>query len=56
MAHILMNGDIPVLEFELDAYMKVLNNDFLPYELKDFVQDTDVNNFKKRKGKHRKEL
>lgn len=42
-----MNKDIPVLEFEIDSYMKVLNNDFLPYELKDYVKDTSPDNLKK---------
>ena len=45
---ILMNGDIPVLEFDLeDMYLKVLNNQFLPYVLKDYIQTTDIHNFKK---------
>lgn len=38
---ILMNGDTPVLYFSLDDYViKVLNNDFLPYPLKDFIKST----------------
>lgn len=36
---ILMNGDTTVLHFDFDEYViQVLNNDFLPYSLKDFVQ------------------
>lgn len=42
MKHILMNTDIPVLIFDLDEYeLTVLNNDFLPYECKDYIIDTN---------------
>ena len=48
MVKILMNGDTPVLRFDMDEYyMEVLNNDMLPYELRDFVQTTDPTNIKK---------
>ena len=45
---LLMNGDISVLYFDLDDYIiQVLNNDFLPYALKDFVCSTKLSgNFK----------
>lgn len=45
---LLMNGDIPALYFDLDNYIiQVLNNDFLPYALKDFVCSTKLSgNFK----------
>lgn len=46
--HILMNGDIPVLLFNLEElYIKVLNNSYLPYELKDYITDTDYSDIKK---------
>ena len=44
----LMNGDIPVLNFDFeDMYIELLNNDFLPYELKDYIKTTDYHNIKK---------
>lgn len=43
---LLMNRNKPVLRFDLeDMYLEVLNNDFLPYALKDFVKTTNYNNF-----------
>lgn len=43
-----MNGDREVLRFDLeDMYIEVLNNDFLPYCLKDYVQTTNPVDFKK---------
>lgn len=48
MEHILMNKDREVLRFDLDdCYIEVLDNEFLPYQLKDFVQTTTVDNIKK---------
>lgn len=44
----LMNGDKQVLEFSLeDMYLKVLDNNFLPYELKDFVKTSNPTDIKK---------
>lgn len=42
MARLLMNGDIPVLRYN-DNYTKleVLNNDFLPFSLRDYIKTTD---------------
>ena len=46
--HLLMNGDIAVLLFNLeDMYIKVLNETYLPYELKDYIVDTDISNIRK---------
>ena len=48
MIKILMNKDIPVLKFDLDDfYIEVLNNQFLPYSLKDFIKTTNADNYKK---------
>ena len=45
---LLMNGDKPVLKFDLENMcMEVLNNEFLPYALKDYIKSTNVQNFKK---------
>jgi len=45
---LLMNGNKPILEFDLeDMYIHVLNNDFLPFALKDYIQTTDPSDFKK---------
>ncbi|KSV58744.1 hypothetical protein [Acetivibrio ethanolgignens] len=39
---LLLNGDEAVLQFSLDdVTLKVINNDFLPYQLKDWLKDTD---------------
>ena len=39
---LLRNGDIAVLQFNLDdSYIEVLNNQFLPFELKDYVKTTN---------------
>lgn len=39
---LLKNGDRDVLQFSIeDCYLKVINNQFLPYELKDYVKTTD---------------
>jgi hypothetical protein len=47
-AKYLMNGDRAVLLFDLDEmYLQVLNNDFLPYALKDFIQTTDASDLRK---------
>lgn len=44
----LMNGDKQVLEFSLeDMYLKVFDNNFLPYELKDFVKTSNPDDIKK---------
>ena len=44
----LMNGNKPVLEFSLeDMYINVLDNNFLPYELKDFIKTSNPFDFKK---------
>ena len=46
--HLLMNGDIPVLLFNLEEmYIKILNHIYLPYSLKDFIVDTDISNMEK---------
>lgn len=38
----LMHGDKPVLQFQLDdMYLKVIDNDFLPYALRDYIKDSD---------------
>jgi hypothetical protein len=48
MVKYLMNGDTPAILFDLDdMYIQVLNNDVLPYALKDFVQTSNPANFKK---------
>lgn len=48
MVKTLMNKDIPVLKFDLDDfYVEVLNNQFLPIMLKDFVETTSTLNYKK---------
>ena len=48
MEKILMNGDTPVLAFDLDEpYIEVLNNDFLPYALRDYVETTGKGSFRK---------
>lgn len=48
MKKILMNGDNPVLLFDLeDMYMQVLNNNFLPLSLQDYIKTTDAYNIKK---------
>ena len=40
---LLMNGDRPVLQFHIDDFfIKVLDNDFLPYPLKDYVKDSGI--------------
>ena len=40
---LLMNGDRPVLYFDLDErVMKVLDNQFLPFRLKDYIVSTDT--------------
>ena len=45
---ILMNKNTEVLEFSLeDMYLRVIDNNLLPYELKDYVKTTDPSNFKK---------
>lgn len=42
MLYNLMNGNRLVLKFDLeDMYIEVIDNDFLPYELKDFVKTTE---------------
>lgn len=42
MRRILMNGDTPVLDFDLEEHdFKVLNNQFLPFPLKDFIRDIE---------------
>lgn len=42
MLHYLMNNDIPVLAYDMaDQYMVVMNNEMLPYGLKDYVQTTN---------------
>jgi len=47
---LLMNGDTKVLQFSLDdVTLKVLNNDFLPYQLKDWLIDTDFSTAESRK-------
>lgn len=48
MAKILMNSDIPVLRYN-DNYtgIEVLNNDFLPYSLKDYIKSTSCNDLDK---------
>lgn len=39
---ILMNKDIPVLWFDTeDKLVQVLNNDMLPYQLKDFIKSSE---------------
>lgn len=39
----LMNGDKEVLYYDLDdMIINVINNDFLPYSLKDFIKTTDL--------------
>jgi len=41
MLYYLMNNNTPVLAYDMEEqYMVVLNNEMLPYELKDFVQTT----------------
>lgn len=46
----LMNKDIPVLLFDFeDKYIKVLNNWFLPYMLKDYVIDSNFSEENKAK-------
>ncbi len=48
MFRYLMNGDTPVLGFDLDdGIIEVINNKMLPYELKDHVKTTDMGNYKK---------
>ena len=38
-----MNGNREVLQFSLDdMFIKVLDNDFLPYSLKDYLKNTDL--------------
>lgn len=45
---ILMNKDTEVLEFSLeDMYLRVINNNLLPYELKDYIKTTNQLDFKK---------
>lgn len=45
---ILMNKDTEVLEFSLeDMYLRVINNNLLPYELKDYIKTTNPLDFKK---------
>ena len=45
---VLMNKDTEVLEFSLeDMYLRVINNNLLPYELKDYIKTTNPSNFKK---------
>ena len=40
---LLKNGDIAVLRYIMDDfYIEVLNNDFLPFELKDYIKTTNV--------------
>lgn len=42
----LMNGDREVLLFDLDErYLKVIDNTFLPYPLKDYIEDTDITGY-----------
>lgn len=51
----LKNGDINVLYYDFDAgVIEVLNKDFLPYSLKDFLQSTSYNNREEsiKSGKH----
>lgn len=41
MKYILMHQDIEVLKFDLDnVYIEVINNDFLPLELRDYIKTT----------------
>lgn len=48
MEYTLMHKDLEVLRFDLDdCYIQVLNNDFLPYQLKDCIQTTSTNDMKK---------
>lgn len=48
MEKILMNGDNPVLLFNLeDMYMQVINNNFLPLSLQGYIKTTDAHNIKK---------
>lgn len=45
---LLMNGDIAVLEFSLlDMYLRVIDNKYLPFELKDFIETTNPSNYTK---------
>lgn len=45
---LLMNKDTEVLEFSLeDMFIRVINNNFLPFELKDYIETTNPSNFKK---------
>lgn len=47
---LLKNGDRKVLRFDLDDfYMEVLDNAYLPYALKDFVQTSDFSSMEKMK-------
>ena len=45
---ILMNTDRPVLYYDLQDYtIQVIDNDFLPYALKDYIKSTQISNDKK---------
>lgn len=46
--YILMNGDTETLYIDFENHnIRVLNNEFLPLPLKDFLRDTDENNYSK---------
>ena len=44
---ILMQKDYPVMETDLESYIRVIDNSKLPYSLKDYVETTNTKDFKK---------
>ena len=48
MTYILMNTDKPVLKFDNEfTYIEVIDNQFLPFMLKDYIQTTSMKDFNK---------